>query len=310
MKTTIISERNLIYCISGQLYAQAPNRKPRNGENIIRKVVEIFREKAENENEFYYISVELKPEIINEYIRSLLMQIEDFKNLNLSQIEFENNISVDDPNRSQFSFSSAYDKHDSNSWKYDFIDLDAFIRNVCSCLIEMVEKNDSCEAESIKPKTYYKKNSLCSMDIPTIEMFRFYRNMIYESITNSTEINLSKILEAILYIIDYISLPMVEEEKKIDGNVSIGKSEKDTDKIETPIFEFNKFKKEVNKLINRYSIENTCNTPDFILSEFICSSLKCFIDSVRKKDKWFDFDPWKDKNGLNSKENGKENLKL
>lgn len=309
MKTTIISERNLIYCIAGQLYYQAPNRKPRNGENIIRKVVEIFREKAENENEFYYISVELKPEIIDEYIRGLLMQIEDFKNLNLSQIEFENNISVDDPNRNKFSFSSAYDKHDSNSWKYDFIDLDAFISNVCSCLIEMVEKNNSCEAESIKPKTYYKKNSLCSMDISTIDMFRFYRNMIYESMTNNTEINLSKVLEAILYIIDYISLPMVEEEKKIDGNEIICEKEIMFDSNKQ-IFEFNKFKKEVNKLINRYSIENTCNTPDFILSEFICSSLKCFIDSVRKRDKWFDFDPWKDKNGLNSKENGKENLKL
>ncbi|MEN8907912.1 MAG: hypothetical protein ABF289_18325 [Clostridiales bacterium] len=141
MKTAIISECNLIYCIAGQLYSQAPNRHPRNAEKIISKVVELFRGNAENFNEFYSISIELEPKIINKYIYSLLMQIEDFKNLNLSQTEFENNISVNDSKRSKFSFVSRFDIANSDSWKDDFIDLDAFINNVCISLIEMVEKD-------------------------------------------------------------------------------------------------------------------------------------------------------------------------
>lgn len=55
------------------------------------------------------------------------------------------------------------------------------------------------------------------------------------------------------------------------------------------------FKKELEELINKYCLENTCNTPDFILSDFLFNCLRAFVDTTITRDKWYDFDPWKDR---------------
>jgi hypothetical protein len=130
LKKIIISESDFIYCIAGQLYSQAPNNNPRNANIILKKVKDLFRKNANNQNEFYFVEIEFNFKSILNFVSNILMEINEFKELNLSQIEIENNISLDDPNRESFSFVSRYDKYDSESWKYDFIDLDAFIRNV------------------------------------------------------------------------------------------------------------------------------------------------------------------------------------
>lgn len=48
-----------------------------------------------------------------------------------------------------------------------------------------------------------------------------------------------------------------------------------------------KFQEELRELINRNSMENGSDTPDFILSEFLNGCLKCFNDSVTKRSKWY-----------------------
>lgn len=48
-----------------------------------------------------------------------------------------------------------------------------------------------------------------------------------------------------------------------------------------------KFQEELRELINRNSMENGSNTPDFILSEFLNGCLKCFDDSTTKRSKWY-----------------------
>ena len=47
------------------------------------------------------------------------------------------------------------------------------------------------------------------------------------------------------------------------------------------------FRKELETLINNYSLENGSDTPDFILANFIIGSIKIFDDSVVKMEEWY-----------------------
>lgn len=46
-------------------------------------------------------------------------------------------------------------------------------------------------------------------------------------------------------------------------------------------------RKELEQAINRYSAENGSNTPDFILAEFLASSLRAFDAAVRAREGWY-----------------------
>lgn len=137
-----ISERNLMFAIGGQLFNQAPNRQPRKAEIIMTKVRDAFRKDAHNSNEYYTLVIGKKE--LNIYIKDLLMNIQEFKELNLSQVEYEKNISVDDESRPKYSFCSAYDKETNDSWRRDFIDLDAFIRNAINHIYMIDDYNVDC----------------------------------------------------------------------------------------------------------------------------------------------------------------------
>lgn len=47
------------------------------------------------------------------------------------------------------------------------------------------------------------------------------------------------------------------------------------------------FRKELEELINRFSLENSSNTPDFILAEYLEQSLKAFDLAVTKRSLWY-----------------------
>lgn len=141
-KTISISERDLMYTVAGQLFDQAPNRQPRKAEIIMQKARDAFRKDAYNDNEFYSLLVPEKEAY--KYIEKLLKGISEFNDLNLSQAEFESGVTVDDENRPKFSFTSRYDVHTSESWKTDFIDIDAFIRNVYNRLTELKDVDADC----------------------------------------------------------------------------------------------------------------------------------------------------------------------
>jgi hypothetical protein len=140
--TILISERDLMFCISGQLYAQAPNRQPRKAEIIMKAVLDRIRVDFYNDNEFRTLRIE--PDKLYSYIDNLLKSIPEFVELNLSQIEYENGVKVDDENRHKYSFVTRYDKYDSESWKSDFVDLDAFTRNVYNALLKLIDSNEDC----------------------------------------------------------------------------------------------------------------------------------------------------------------------
>ncbi len=47
------------------------------------------------------------------------------------------------------------------------------------------------------------------------------------------------------------------------------------------------FEKELEELINRHSMENDSNTPDFILAQYVLTCLSAYRNAVNKRDKWF-----------------------
>jgi hypothetical protein len=48
------------------------------------------------------------------------------------------------------------------------------------------------------------------------------------------------------------------------------------------------FRKELEALINRYSIDSHCEAPDFILADYLCDSLQSYrvANSAREKVVW------------------------
>ena len=141
-KVFCLYERDLMKVVGGQLFDQAPNREPRKAETIMRKLREKKKKKAYNDNEWY--SWNIPAEELYKTVEKLLKDIPEFRDLNLSQIEYENGVSVDDEDRPKYSFSSRYDVYDKDSWKDDFVDLDAFVRNVVLNLKREKIANEDC----------------------------------------------------------------------------------------------------------------------------------------------------------------------
>lgn len=53
------------------------------------------------------------------------------------------------------------------------------------------------------------------------------------------------------------------------------------------VTEFINFRKELQQLINRYSVENESNTPDFILANYISGCLDVFASTVKERENWY-----------------------
>lgn len=49
---------------------------------------------------------------------------------------------------------------------------------------------------------------------------------------------------------------------------------------------------ELTGLINKYSLENHSNTPDFILSKYLQRCLGVWTECVTHRDKWYGFKPF------------------
>ena len=48
------------------------------------------------------------------------------------------------------------------------------------------------------------------------------------------------------------------------------------------------FKEELTSLINKHSVENHSNTPDFILVQFLLACLGGFNQAMSRRDDWYD----------------------
>lgn len=45
------------------------------------------------------------------------------------------------------------------------------------------------------------------------------------------------------------------------------------------------------RLLNQFSAENTSNTPDFVLANYLHASLAAFDEAVREREIWYGRDP-------------------
>jgi len=54
------------------------------------------------------------------------------------------------------------------------------------------------------------------------------------------------------------------------------------------------FEKDLEVLINKHSMENESDTPDYILAEYMYSCLRAYQTAVKQRDKWFQVDMWTD----------------
>jgi hypothetical protein len=52
-----------------------------------------------------------------------------------------------------------------------------------------------------------------------------------------------------------------------------------------------RFEEELIHLINRHSVENESNTPDFILARYISGCLRAFIEATQQREKWHGREP-------------------
>lgn len=141
-KIVKIYEFNLMKAVAGQLFAQSPNSYPRKSEIIMKKVRDNFRKEAINDN--YYFSINIPEDGVYNYIDKLLKSIPEFEELNLSHNEYYNGVKVHDEDRPSFGFVSRYDIETEERWKDDFVDLDAFVRNVCSNISMIINYETDC----------------------------------------------------------------------------------------------------------------------------------------------------------------------
>ena len=54
-------------------------------------------------------------------------------------------------------------------------------------------------------------------------------------------------------------------------------------------------KKELSDVINKHCKENDSDTPDYLLAQYLMGCLDNYAQTVKARDKWFSFDPWKEK---------------
>ena len=124
-----VSLNDFIKYAVGEIYNLAPYHKPRFIEEITDEIIINFKKNCRQVgDDFFYHEIALKD--LYKFISDILMPIDKFRELNLSQREYEQGISVDDENRGKFQFVDRY----TSIPDYDnFIDLDACIQNIfCS----------------------------------------------------------------------------------------------------------------------------------------------------------------------------------
>jgi hypothetical protein len=69
------------------------------------------------------------------------------------------------------------------------------------------------------------------------------------------------------------------------------------------------FRREVESAINRHSMENGSNTPDFILAMYLVECLAAFDRAVNARDAWYSIAPCPGWSGPNAELSGKESRK-
>ena len=84
--------------------------------------------------------------------------------------------------------------------------------------------------------------------------------------------------------ISWRHLPDLQKADRLDGWPSIFGPEYSAHQIRRITMDF---RKELAALINKHSLENESNTPDFILADYLDKCLYAFDSATRDRTKWY-----------------------
>lgn len=136
----LITKDKLVGHIAMWLYRLAPKHQPRKVDVIMKRVNShinsVFDTPIKSDPEFKTNEFESRDDLY-QFINELMKNIKEFRELNLTWYEYEAGIDPDSPDRENtILFTSRYDTRSSEDWyTTDFIDLDAFIRDVVWTLL-------------------------------------------------------------------------------------------------------------------------------------------------------------------------------
>jgi len=162
MSKKLLTNRDLLSSVAGIITIMSPSFKPRNLQVIIDHVDNYFQTNGKDKENYcsfgrlamFYI----EENDIYDFIEQCLKSCKEFTYLNLSQDEIDRGIGVDDENRPPFTIGGASDGTHLKEY-YDFIDLDACVRNICNNLWLLFLDNDLYEQ---KCEIVYKKEKRTS----------------------------------------------------------------------------------------------------------------------------------------------------
>ena len=77
-----------------------------------------------------------------------------------------------------------------------------------------------------------------------------------------------------------------------DGEMNEEHSDIEWSEIEVAVVKKEKILSELATVINNNSMENECDTPDYILAEMMYSAYENYCETVKQRDKHFGFRPW------------------
>lgn len=151
-----VTKRILVKNVMGTIYEMAPSNKPRFADKILERVIEYANEKIGEQYLTYLTLQELE-----QFVKDMLMPCQEFQWLNISQAkwdkgqrELEDGLSICAVAHGNDGIPCAVS---SSPDYYDFIDLDACIRNIayairnnyeidCDCfLCKYAKEYQSCE---------------------------------------------------------------------------------------------------------------------------------------------------------------------
>ena len=106
---------------------------PRKADIIFEKVTEIYKAQFEKIGNSFYLRYFPTYDDLFNWLKEYILPIPEIQELNLSRAEYEAGITIDDPERGKYAFCGRGIPDPLES--EDFIDLDAFIRNLAHDLM-------------------------------------------------------------------------------------------------------------------------------------------------------------------------------
>ncbi len=70
------------------------------------------------------------------------------------------------------------------------------------------------------------------------------------------------------------------------------------------------FKRELQALINKHSLENAVDMPDYMLANHLCDQISVLSNTLNNRDKWFSVDMWSEDKRLIDDKKGDGQLSM